>query len=224
VTVIAPAGAVSGAGTLTATTIPASATPAAAFVGGTAAVRVTVAAADGSAVTAFAIPLDLQFPDAPVAVAPAYSHDGLTWTAIPHLMGSTTLPSGWPDGWYRDASQTLHIVTSHATYFALLTPQSTVVKALRLTFSTKRVVSLRHTRTLVLRAGSTLPATLSITLRRGSTSLGTWHPTVTAAMRTIRISLPRAALRAGRESLVLRATAAAEVAAQTVSVTFVSHG
>jgi hypothetical protein len=155
---------------------------------------------------------------------PAYSHDGLTWTAIPHLMGSATLPSGWPDGWYRDASQTLHIVTSHATYFALLTPQSTVVKALRLTFSTKRVVSLRHTRTLVLRAGSTLPATLSITLRRGSTSLGTWHPTVTAAMRTIRISLPRAALRAGRESLVLRATAAAEVAAQTVSVTFVSHG
>jgi hypothetical protein len=75
----------------------------------------------------------------------------------------------------------------------------------------------------VLRASSTLPAILSITLQRGAKRLGTWHPAVKSTARTITIILPRAALHAGRDTLVLRATAGSEVAAHTVVVTVVSH-
>lgn len=72
----------------------------------------------GKAVTQFAAPIDLAFPDAPASFVPAYSHDGITWTAIPALAGPT-LPDGQQDGWYRDAAGTLHVLTRHATEFAI---------------------------------------------------------------------------------------------------------
>jgi hypothetical protein len=74
--------------------------------------------ASGNAVTQFAQPVDLTFPNAAQNYVPVYSHDGVTWTVIPAL-GGPSLPSGQPDGWYRDTSGALHILTRHATEFAI---------------------------------------------------------------------------------------------------------
>jgi hypothetical protein len=156
-------------------------------------------------------------------MVPAYSADGVTWTKIPHIASPPDLPAGWPDGWYRDASSTLHILTRHATYFALLTQQSTAINALRLTFSTASRIDLGRTQKLVLKVRSTLPAQLALTLTRGGTRLGSWHPTVNATNRTITVFLPRVALHAGRRTLVLRATTASEVADAAVALTFVAR-
>lgn len=78
---------------------------------------------DGQDVTSFAKPVDLSFPGAPAGYIPSYSHDGTAWLAIPAL-AAPPLPDGQADGYYRDNTGTLHVLTRHATYFALYAPGS----------------------------------------------------------------------------------------------------
>jgi len=89
------------------------------FAVGSVAVEVNVTSG-GTAVHAFAAPLEIVFPGAASGLAPGYSDDGgVTWIAIPHLPG-TALPAGQTDGYYVDGAGAVHILTLHATYFGLL--------------------------------------------------------------------------------------------------------
>ena len=74
----------------------------------------------GTDLHAFAAPLEIVFPNAAANLVPSYSNDeGLTWTAIPLLSG-TTLPDGQADGYFRDAAGAIHILTRHATYYGMI--------------------------------------------------------------------------------------------------------
>jgi len=74
----------------------------------------------GTPVHSFSAPLEVVIPGGGSGFAPGYSNDGgVTWTAIPLLSG-TALPAGQQDGFYRDSSGTVHILTLHATYFGVL--------------------------------------------------------------------------------------------------------
>jgi hypothetical protein len=76
--------------------------------------------------------LDIQFPHAPPAATPQQSQDGHTWRAIPTLP-TLELPAGQPEGWFRDSDGTVHVLTRHLTYFALLMPEAQTKLALKLT-------------------------------------------------------------------------------------------
>lgn len=84
-------------------------------------VSVVVTGATPDRITTFTKPIEIIYHSPESDSAPQYSADGITWVAIPQLpAGTTTLPAGQRDGWYKDAAGAIHVLTLHATYFALL--------------------------------------------------------------------------------------------------------
>ena len=221
VTVGWSAGSFSGTSTVTATEAP-QVGGGATFAAGTMAVQVSVHSSSGGAVTSFAEPLDLQFPNAPAGIVPGYSVDGLTWFEIPQLSG-TTLPAGFPDGWYRDAAGTLHILTLHATYFGLLTSSSRVTAALKLATGLRDTLNLNRTHRFVLHLQSTLPAHVMITLRHGKHTLGSWRISLLTTAKMTTITLPKAARHSGADSVVLVATAGKDTIKITLPLALVTR-
>jgi hypothetical protein len=187
------------------------------FTIGTTAVTLTVHAADGSAVTSFATPLELVFPHAPAGVVPAYSPDGTTWTSMPQL-GSDTLPSGFHDGWYRDADNTIHIFTLHATYFGLLDNLTAAKPEFSVLFAYPRKLNASSRHLFTVSLVSSLPGELALVLRRGS-SVAVKKSAAVAGTTTNRISLrlPKR-LRAGMYRFTAVLTAGRERYARVVSI------
>ncbi|HUP31656.1 MAG TPA: PASTA domain-containing protein, partial [Gaiellaceae bacterium] len=73
----------------------------------------------GTPVTEFQAPIDIVIPNpSGEVVVPAISQDGSTWRVLSQVSGS--LPAGQADGWYRDGSGAVHILTRHLAWFALL--------------------------------------------------------------------------------------------------------
>jgi hypothetical protein len=100
---------------------------------GSIAVDVTAFLRDSHApVTQLGDVLDVQFPHAPAGAHPEQSQDAKTWHDIPALP-TLQLPAGQGDGWFRDSDGTVHVLTRHLTYFALLVPQADAKLALQLT-------------------------------------------------------------------------------------------
>src|SRR6185503_19636610 len=67
----------------------------------------------GTPVTSFDAPIEILIPNpSGEPTLPATSQDGSTWRALPMLQ-SASLPSGQPDGWYRDDNANIHILTRH---------------------------------------------------------------------------------------------------------------
>ncbi len=190
------------------------------FAAGTTAVQVTVANSAGDAVTAFDAPLDVTFPGAAADVVPAYSHDGTTWTAIPQIVSPPTLP----DGWYRDSSGLLHVLTRHATFFAVLNKGATVSPALVLKTGVRPTLNLNYSRKLSFYAQQTFPGTLTITLKKKGAKkvLGSWHPTVAVQTKVITIVVPKAARKKGTYLLSIVGAAGLERTTQTTTLTFVA--
>lgn len=85
----------------------------------TAGVEVVAIGKNGKTLSRLDAPLAVTFPGAPGNVTAAFTVDGTHWTAIPEL-GSSTLPSGLSDGWYRDSFGNLHVLTLHTATFGLL--------------------------------------------------------------------------------------------------------
>ena len=115
--------------------------------------------------------LDIAIPNAPADVAPMYQRGNSPWVVIPRLSG-TTLPTGQPDGWYRDGS-TIHILTRHLTKFGLAT-------ALDVKWGTRRRVHLRWAQRIVIFGAPNVEAQATYTLRRGKKVYGTWARTLPA--------------------------------------------
>jgi len=100
---------------------------------GTIAVDVTAFMRDThTPVTQLGDVLDVQFPHAPAGAHPRQSEDAKSWNDIPSLP-TLQLPAGQGDGWFRDSDGTVHVLTRHLTYFALLVPAADTDLALRLT-------------------------------------------------------------------------------------------
>jgi len=167
------------------------------FSDGTVAVNLDVTSSSGSAITAFSTPVELTFPDAPADFVPAYSHNGTMWTAIPVIPDPPTLPAGWPDGWYRDSSGTVHILTLHATLYALLTTNSATTQALQITAKVARTLDIDSAASITLHLASSFPSTATITLMHGSTTLAVWRVKSSATSNAYHLRLPRAAIKKG---------------------------
>jgi uncharacterized repeat protein (TIGR02059 family) len=67
--------------------------------------------------------LDIQFRNAPPDATPEMSQDGRAWASIASLP-TLQLPAGQREGWFRDSDGTVHVLTRHLTYYALLVPQA----------------------------------------------------------------------------------------------------
>ncbi|MBI4171450.1 MAG: Ig-like domain repeat protein, partial [Actinobacteria bacterium] len=75
----------------------------------------------GTPVTQFQAPLDIMLPNSSGSlVLPATSDDGIHWRQLPLVHETGVLPSTWADGFYRDGSGTVHVLTRHLTYFGLM--------------------------------------------------------------------------------------------------------
>jgi uncharacterized repeat protein (TIGR02059 family) len=100
---------------------------------GTIAVDVTAFMRDThTPVTQLGDVLDVQFPHAPAGAHPEQSQDAKSWNDVPALP-TLQLPPGQADGWFRDSDGTVHVLTRHLTYFALLVPAADTTLALKLT-------------------------------------------------------------------------------------------
>jgi hypothetical protein len=93
---------------------------------GVVSIRVNITDSTGAAVTHFNKPLSLNLGKPASDTTAAYSQDGLIWTVIAKLDG-TTLPDGVQEGYYVAADGSLVILTRHLTYFASKRLQATLV-------------------------------------------------------------------------------------------------
>lgn len=148
-------------------------------------VSVQATTAAGAAVASLTDVLDVAIAGAPDDFVPLYSHDGITWTAIPELAGTTLSPAA-SDGWYRDGS-TLHVLTRHLTLFAL-------ARQLHVTdFGVRRVVRLAGSRVLAVYGVASLDATETVSLRSHGRTMATWTRAEPAGSASpFRVTLPRA--------------------------------
>ncbi len=176
----------------------------------------------GKSVTHLDAPLDIGFPGAPGNITPAFTVDGIHWTAIPEL-GSSSLLTGLTDGWYRDRQGDLHILSLHATIFGLLSKGTGVTagqEPAALGYQVARKLP-RGGATLSLLVQPTRAGALTVTLTRKGRTLASWHRSLPAASRLLKLTLPRAASTAGADRLSLVLKAGGKVVTHAVSVTVV---
>jgi hypothetical protein len=190
---------------------------------GTSAVDLTITNAAGVAVTSFTAPIELVFANVPANAVPAYSHDGgLTWTAIPLLTG-TTLPAGYPDGYFRDAAGNVHMLTLHATAFGTLAAGSVVTSALQVKVGVQKTLNLHYGHTIAVRVQSTLPGTATITLRVKGKTIATVKRTLTTRPQLVKVVLPKAARHTSSSMLTVRTTANTEHTSSATKIALVGR-
>jgi hypothetical protein len=99
--------------------------------------------------------VDIRFASAGAGAHVVTSQDGRTWRDIPQL-ATLELPIGQDDGWFRDADQTVHVLTRHLTYYALVGEQLSTRLALRII--TVRRLWLENRSFVAVRMSLTAPA------------------------------------------------------------------
>jgi uncharacterized repeat protein (TIGR02543 family) len=96
----------------------------ASFAAGVISIQVEILDIFGSVIPQLLAPITIHFTTPLGTNIVAKSDDGLVWTAIPLLAG-TTLPSGQSDGYYLDADGRVVIISSHLTLFGFKKYQTT---------------------------------------------------------------------------------------------------
>jgi uncharacterized repeat protein (TIGR01451 family) len=152
---------------------------------------------DGRPVTSFAAPFDIAFPNVPASFVPAVSQDGVTFRQLAQL-SSRSLPAGQQDGYYRDGT-TVHILTRHLTFFAVLN-QANFTVALKLAASPR--VNTSRTRTVAVRVSASLASSTRLTLvDAGNRTVATSVRRLQKGATVVTLALPKA-IKAGRYTLV----------------------
>jgi hypothetical protein len=75
--------------------------------------------------------LDIRFPNADASSHALTSQDGKSWRDVLQL-ATLNLPDGQADGWFRDSDGTVHVLTRHLTYFALVGQQVSTTLTMRI--------------------------------------------------------------------------------------------
>jgi hypothetical protein len=99
--------------------------------------------------------VDIRFTNAGDGTRPVSSQDGASWRDIPQLP-TLNLPDGQRDGWFRDSDGTVHVLTRHLTYYALIGRQTATRLELRVT--TVRRLWLENRAFIAVRMRLTAPA------------------------------------------------------------------
>lgn len=190
---------------------------------GTSAVDLTIKNAAGAAVTSFTAPIELVFANVPANALPAYSHDGgLTWTAIP-LISGTTLPAGYPDGYFRDAAGSVHMLTLHATAFGTLAAGSVLTSALQVTVAVQKTLNLHYGHTIAVHVQSTLPGTATIVLKVKGKSVVTMKHVLKAGSQVVKVVLPKSARHTSSSTLTVSTTASTDHKTSVTKIALVGH-
>lgn len=91
------------------------------FGSGNQSISVVVTTPTGEPIHQLAAPLEILFKNPAPGFVPAFSADGITYQSIPLIPGGgTTLPADWPDGYFVGSDGTVHVLTRHVTFFAVL--------------------------------------------------------------------------------------------------------
>ena len=170
---------------------------------------------DGAPVHVLSGVLDVQFKNAPLNGTPSTSEDGIVWTPVPTLP-ALSLPDNQPDGTFRDSDNTVHILTHHLSYFALLVPSQTrfvfqVVGTVHFTWGVDKYVGARISLT---RAALVTAKLYSPTHK----PLKTWLRPARAGTSILKLQLPRAARKPGTYTIAFTARATGATARQTIRV------
>jgi hypothetical protein len=186
------------------------------------AVEVTaVRTSDGSRVTSLAGVLDIDFPNAPLDAIPASSEDNVVWAPLPAL-SSHDLPGGVPAGFYRDSSGTVHVLTTHLTYFGLLRAASSKL-AFRVVGTVRYVVGAQKTVAVRLQSTRAVKVTASLFSPRGS-RLEVWRLQAKAGTSMVRLRWPAKAEVAGVYTITVGAASGSQNASRAIHVQVVKPG
>ena len=179
-------------------------------------VRVTVTRlADGLSLTAFGRPLELVLSGVSADGVVAFSEDGKTWTPLP-LLASSTLPAGQPDGYFRDPAGAVHVLTTHLTYFGVVTAPKTKL-ALTVSGTVTRLPG--GARQIAVRVGLARSSHIVAGLYSPHGALlRTWTRTVPAGTTTLNLVVPAAGVEKGICTIVLQATAGGQTTRSTIPV------
>ncbi len=170
---------------------------------------------DGSRVHILGGVLDVQFKNAPPVATPSTSEDGITWRTVPTLP-ALSLPDNQPDGAFRDASNTMHILTHHLTYFALFVPAADklafqVVGTVRYTWGVDKYVGAR----ISLTQAAVVTGRL---YNQQGKKLKTWVRPAKAGNSILKLKLPQTARKPGMYKITFVARAKASTAMQSIRV------
>lgn len=188
------------------------------FAAGVAAVGVTVTdSVTGRPIRIFVRPLDIDFRTAPTGVRPAVSTDGRTWRTLPQVR-SHALPVGRRDGWFRDKRGTVHVLTRHASIFALLTQPH----AIGLALTAPEQLNVRRAQSLAIVLQATRPAHVVLTLARSRSTVAHFrHILADRSVTRLSLLLPPVARAPGRYRITVTASAQRFRSTQSASLRFV---
>ena len=197
---------------------------------GSSAVEITATQeSNGALITSFAEPIDIQFPDAPLGSVPSYSRDGSTWTEVPLLLRSPDRPSdppilpvGQPDGWYRDAGNTVHILSRHLTFFGVLVTGARAPVVTRVVAAPQLYLNGRRTFSFSLQ--TTRGATMTAGLYKNGEQITRWSKITIARGGTFvwRLPLPKTTKLIGEVSLEIRLLSGKVTRTLTKPIVFLS--
>jgi hypothetical protein len=187
------------------------------------AIEVTAYLRDSHApVTVLGDVLDITFPHTPSGAYPQQSSDARTWLDIARLP-TLQLPAGQSEGWFRDSDGTVHVLTRHLTYFALLMPEAQTKLALNLT--TPRRLWLAGRTFMTVRVLVTAPARItgSFVAANGDIVSGQVIRTPTRHAGATILRVPLHIAKPGVYRLQVRADGIGQVANRTARIRFVAR-
>jgi hypothetical protein len=189
--------------------------------GGRATEVVALRTSDGSAVHALAGVLDIHFPSAALDAIPATSEDNVVWSPLPSL-GSHALPGGVAAGFFRDDQGTVHILTTHLTYFGLMRAPASKL-AFRVVGSVHYVLGKQTT--VAARLQSTRTANVTATLF-GPTGkrADTWKFPIKAGTSIEKLRWPTEVAAPGAYTITFTANSGGQVAARAIRLQAVRPG
>ncbi len=165
---------------------------------------------------------DIQFPHAPEGATLMASQDAKSWRAITQLP-TFSLPDGQTDGWFRDSDGTIHVLTRHLTYYALITHGSATKLALQILTAKRLWID---NRTFVaVRMALTAPArvTGNFTAANGTTVAGQTVKTPTRRAGITILRIPMHVTRPGIYQLQMHADGIGQTVDVTTTIKFMQH-
>jgi hypothetical protein len=166
--------------------------------------------------------LDIRFANTSAGSHVATSQDAKTWRDIPQLR-TLVLPDGQDDGWFRDSDGTVHVLTRHLTYYALLGQDLSTTLAMRIV--TVRRLWL-HNRTFVgVRLAITAPARVTgvFVAPDGSVVPGLAIKTPTRHAGVTILRVPLTISKPGLYKLQLHAEGIGQTTDRTAKIRFVAR-
>ena len=163
--------------------------------------------------------VDVRFSNASQGANPGYSPDGSAWRDIAQLP-TLNLPDGQQDGWFRDSDGSIHVLTRHLSYYALVGQEVSTKLAMRI--MTARRLWL-HNRTFVaVRMELSAPArvTGNFVAPDGAVVPGQTIKTPTRRAGVTILRVPLRVTRTGIYRLQMHAEGAGQVVNRTAKLNF----